>query len=66
MLTPASKARLIAQTQQFLDNVINQPAICDCAQCLNFLDGYCVSFDSRPPASFYLSDCESWLETVTF
>ena len=66
MLTPASKQRLINTTQQFLVIAMNQPAVCDCNQCLNFLDGHCTVFDSNPPTSFYLSDCESWVEDIPF
>lgn len=66
MLTPATKARFIAVAQQFIDNIQAQPAISDCNQCLNFLHGHCTVFDSQPPESFYLSDCENWHETVPF
>lgn len=66
MLTPASKQRLINATQHFLDDVLNQPAVCDCNQCFNFIEGHCTVFNSNPPTTFYLSDCESWAEDVPF
>lgn len=66
MLTPASKQRLIHQTQAFLLSVQQQPAVADCLQCEHWHDGYCEQFSSNPPESFYLTDCDSWLEKIPF
>lgn len=66
VLTPATKTQLIEQLQQFLTYIQHQPAICDCRQCFNFTDGHCEKYDSSPPESFYLQDCENWQADVPF
>lgn len=67
-MTPASKRRLIQCTEVFLENLKSTPAVTDCHQCEYFIQdtGYCEHFNSQPPESFRLADCEQWVEQIPF